>query len=365
MMSSFGIMTLSLENEKIYITEIAKFGEATGFNVYQFVPSSYNPLTEKVSGKVFDKDKNAWYKQDFPIPDYLYDRCYYQDDAHSRQCKNIVEWLKQKEDTVFIGNGLPNKLKLYDVLKASKLNAYIPKSKPVLSAEELLEELSFVNPVMIKPINGSQGNGIYFIKEQNSCIHVRTDKKAKHVEHIFSDKDKFSRWLVQLLQKNDYFSQVYLPLCTAQKQPFDIRALLQKTEQNKWEIVEKGIRLGTEGRIISNLSAGAAVIPFKEWLENAPYKMKSFIETEIDDILTTLPPILEQTFPALFELGVDIGITVNGSLWILDVNSKPGRKVILQAYPDLSGKLYRAPLAYAAMLRDGQRRNSNEKTLFY
>ncbi|MCE4051081.1 YheC/YheD family endospore coat-associated protein [Bacillus sp. Au-Bac7] len=364
-MSSFGIMSLSLENEKSYITEIAKLGKSLAFDVYHFVPSSYNPLTEKVSGKIFDSEQNCWLTQDFPVPSFLYDRCYYQENSHSRQCKNIVEWLKQKKDIVFIGNGLPNKLKLYDVLKASKLAPYIPKSKQVISADELLEDLRFVNPIILKPINGSQGNGIYFIKEQHKRIFVRTDKKERHVEHIFKDKEKFSRWLTTLLQKNDYFSQSYLPLCNQDKQPFDIRALLQKNGQNKWEIIEKGIRLGAKDRIISNLSAGAEVIPFKQWLDTAPYKMKSFIENEINDILSSLPPILEQSFPALFELGVDIGITENGSLWILDVNSKPGRKVILLAYPDLSERLYKAPLAYAAMLRDGQRRNSNEKTLLY
>ncbi|MDL0436805.1 YheC/YheD family protein [Niallia sp. SS-2023] len=364
-MSSFGIMSLSLENEKSYITEIAKLGKSLAFDVYHFVPSSYNPLTEKVSGKIFDSEQNCWLTQDFPVPSFLYDRCYYQENSHSRQCKNIVEWLKQKKDIVFIGNGLPNKLKLYDVLKASKLAPYIPKSIQVISADEVLEDLRFVNPIILKPINGSQGNGIYFIKEQHKRIFVRTDKKERHVEHIFKDKEKFSRWLTTLLQKNDYFSQSYLPLCNQDKQPFDIRALLQKNGQNKWEIIEKGIRLGAKDRIISNLSAGAEVIPFKQWLDTAPYKMKSFIENEINDILSSLPPILEQSFPALFELGVDIGITENGSLWILDVNSKPGRKVILLAYPDLSERLYKAPLAYAAMLRDGQRRNSNEKTLLY
>lgn len=46
----------------------------------------------------------------------------------------------------------------------------------------------------------------------------------------------------------------------------------------------------------------------------------------MEEIFTLLPSILENSFSALFEIGVDIGITPDGSLWILDVNSKPGEK---------------------------------------
>ncbi|MGP7818980.1 YheC/YheD family endospore coat-associated protein [Niallia sp. 01092] len=362
-MNRFGIMTLSLDSESSYINGIANYCDPSAFQIFHFVPSTFDPFTEKVKGRMYNHENNTWVTGEFPIPTILYDRCFYHESSHSHQCKNIVSWLKNREDIKFIGNGLPNKLTLYDVLKESRLKAYIPRTKTLRNAEQLLAELSTAQPVIIKPINGSQGNGIYFIQKRNKEIFVKTDKKNKQVEHSFSDSEKFIAWLNGLLAKNAYLSQAYLPLYNQSKQPFDIRSLLQKKPSGKWEIVEKGIRLGEPNRIISNLSAGADVIPFRDWLKHTSFRMKNFLENEVNDILSTIPPVLEKSFPSLFELGVDIGVTANGSLWILDVNSKPGRKVILNAYPHLEEQLYKAPTLYAASILAEKGGKMNAKTV--
>ncbi|MER2060657.1 MAG: YheC/YheD family protein, partial [Niallia sp.] len=114
---------------------------------------------------------------------------------------------------------------------------------------------------------------------------------------------------------------------------------------------------------ISNLSAGASVVSFDDWFTSVHMKLKSFLKQEMAEIFSLLPSILEDSFSSLFEIGVDIGITPSGSLWILDVNSKPGRKVIMTAYPHLCEKLYKAPVLYAAKLADTKRRNLDEKAI--
>lgn len=351
-MKHFGIMTLSLNNEAGYVDEIAKHADPADFRIYHFVPSTFNPYTEKVKGKVFHHEKGIWMSGEFPLPSIIYDRCFYHESPHSNQCKNIVTWLKQRKDIQFIGNGLPNKLKLYEVLAASNLKAYLPKTKKLTSAKELIADFPFINPVIIKPIHGFQGNGIYFIHKRKKDIIVKTDKKDKQAEHTFGDEQKFAEWLNKVLAKNEYLSQAYLPLCTRDKQPFDIRCLLQKKPDGQWKTIEKGIRLGDKNRIISNLSAGATVIPFHDWVKHFSSAFQKFLTQEVNDILSSIPPILEASFPSLFELGIDIGVTENGSLWILDINSKPGRKVILSAYPHLAEQLYKAPTLYAAAITD-------------
>lgn len=142
--------------------------------------------------------------------------------------------------------------------------------------------------------------------------------------------------------------------------------LLQKNELGNWLERGRGIRIGKKGGIISNLSAGGIVSNFMNWIDSLPFALREYIQQELDDILANIPAILEEAFLPLFELGIDIGIDKNGAIWILDINSKPGRKVILATRPEISEQLFEAPLCYASFISQSklkERKRYNEKTL--
>lgn len=361
-MLSFGLMTLQTSSEKNYFNEIAKRAHQLEITCYRFVPSNINPLTEKVNGDRFNPHTNDWEACEFPLPKVLYDRCFYKEDSHSQQCMAIAKWLKEKKDLVFLGYGLPNKLELYHALIHSKLSPYLLKSSKVTSGEHVIHDLKPEKPLIIKPINGSQGRGIYYIDKKNSEIIVQTDKQNKTVTRVFPYEEKAISLINYLIKERGYLVQEYKELTNKKNQPFDIRALLQKNEHGKWCVVEKGIRTGHVKGIISNISAGGTISPYGKWLASLPYAKRDYLTTEINDILISLPQILEQHFPPLFELGVDIGIGKDFSIWILDINSKPGRKVALTVNPALEERLYTAPLRYGKGL-DFERRQINEKTI--
>ena len=49
------------------------------------------------------------------------------------------------------------------------------------------------------------------------------------------------------------------------------------------------------------------------------------INRTIDNIVLQLPPFIESRHGRLVELGIDIGVDKNGEVWIIEINSKPGR----------------------------------------
>ncbi|MDZ5470179.1 YheC/YheD family protein [Bacillus sp. 31A1R] len=349
-MLALGFMTLNLKSENSYFTELAKNAAKYQIQCFRFVPSQINPVTEKVVGEEFVEESQTWRKGEFTLPVCLYDRCFYGDDAHSKQCMAIVNWLKTRKDIQFLGYGLPNKMELYHVLSQSRLAAYIPKTIKVESSSQVIHTLEAINPLILKPINGSQGYGIYYIEKIDGNFIVRTDKKEKQISRTFETDQQLLKWLETLLQKITFLLQPYLPLTNDDEQPYDVRSLLQKNETNNWDIIGKGVRVGQKGGIISNLSAGATILPFNDWLDSASVRSKNYICEEIDYILKNLPLILEQHFLPLFELGVDIGIAKNGAIWLLDVNSKPGRKVISTIAPKKKEQLMESPLRFANVL---------------
>jgi glutathione synthase/RimK-type ligase-like ATP-grasp enzyme len=363
------MMSLSDTSEIDYFTEVAQHATNEGLSCYRFIPSKINLDTKLIKGKRFEASSKNWLEEEFPIPQILYDRCFYGENIHSKQCLKLVSWLKTQAHIQFLGYGLPNKFTLYKVLKQSPLHSYIPFTKLVKQPSMLLSDLSFHRGLVLKPINGSQGIGIYYIEQQHDSINVKTFIRNQHVQRVFPNKEKFLSWIQLLLTKKEYLVQPYLELTNQNMEPFDIRVLLQKEANGQWIERGRGIRVGSASGIISNMSAGGVVKSIDTWQDFLSPSQIQSISKELNDILHHIPIVMEDAFLPLFELGIDIGLAKNGSIWILDINSKPGRKVVLETNPSIKEELYKAPILYAKTFGKGdnyeERKRFDAKTLSY
>ena len=349
-MISFGMMSLSLKSEISYFTEIARRANADSFTCFRFSPTKIHPITEMVTGERFDQKKDCWVKAEFPLPSIIYDRCFYADDSASKQAMAIVKWLKKKTDITFLGNGLPNKWDIYQVLSKSTLSPYIPNTILAGSGKAVIAKLNTMKKAILKPIFGSGGTGIYKIEKAGRKFEISADIGDRLITKNFPSTSETEEWLDSLFSKKEYMLQPYLTLSDPENCPFDIRVLLQKDHEQKWIVRGKGIRRGCKDGILSNLRAGGEILPFEEYAESLDMRTRRFISLELEEILSKLPGILEASFPRLFELGIDIGVSKDHALWVLDTNSKPGRKVISATNPDLKEVLYNAPIEYASVL---------------
>ncbi|WP_170006618.1 YheC/YheD family endospore coat-associated protein [Bacillus fonticola] len=349
-MNTLGFLTLSEEIHP-FVWRCAQEASAYELDILHIVPTKFDPKSGTFSAKRYNRDQDFFEDVECGVPTYLYDRCTYGDDALSRRAKPIVQWLKSRKDVTFLGYGLPDKWKQYEALKRhSNLSPYLPKTTRVEEAGELIPLLQQHGTLCLKPIHGAHGFGIYKIEQRNESLYVATQKKAKLVEHTFPSLKEGILWLNKLVTKFDYMVQPFLSLQDDKKQPFDIRVFLQKNEEGKWIERGRGVRVGKANHLLSNLAAGAKTIPFDQFLKTVPTAKRSYLLSEIDSILYTLPTYLEETFHPLFELGIDIAVSAKGAVWVLDVNSKPGRKVLLETNAQLADTLAKAPLAYTAYL---------------
>ncbi|WP_176167299.1 YheC/YheD family endospore coat-associated protein [Mesobacillus jeotgali] len=351
-MISFGMMSRSLNSERNYFTEIARQANPGIFTCFRFSPGKIHPITEKVSGEKFDHENDKWIRSEFPLPKIIYDRCFYTNDPGSKQSMSIVKWLKNRKDISFLGNGLPNKWAIYEVLSKSSLAPYIPQTILATEGKSIIDQLKKWNPAILKPVFGSGGAGIYKVHLSGTKFTISADLDGTLSEKIFNSTSETESWLDRLCSKHEYMMQPYLELSDSQNCPFDIRVLLQKDRQDQWVLRGKGIRRGHKDGILSNLTAGGEVLSFADYEGSLDFRSKRFILHELEEILSVLPEVLEASFPRLFELGIDIGVSKDKALWVLDTNSKPGRKVITSIHPDLKDVLYKAPLEYALALSD-------------
>ncbi|TYS15490.1 YheC/YheD family protein [Rossellomorea vietnamensis] len=350
-MIRLGILMLEPDTTHPFYTGMAQTSKTIGVEVLLFSPLQIHPQTEWIQGYRFSPDTESWVNDIFTIPEYIYDRTFYGDDFSSKQAKAIVQWLKNRDDLCFLGYGLPNKWTIYRHLKSQeKVSPYLPKTSLIDSIPETIAKIIREKNVIIKPFDGANGMGVFEIQSKNGHFQVRTTKKQEIAEKEM-DEATLSRWLEGLVQKRSFILQAQLDNRDEQNRPFDLRLLLQKNENDKWSVSCKGFRVGIPGSLLTNISSGASAIPYEEWKKKLKHYNWMYIESELRDIVRSLPEVLEEEFAPLFEIGLDIIIGRDSSVWILDMNSKPGHKMLQLLNEDEIQRLHSLPLRYCKALQ--------------
>ncbi|MGO4887509.1 YheC/YheD family protein [Anaerobacillus sp. MEB173] len=352
-MTALGILVLNMDQEKDYFSKLGACSTLLQVTVYRFMPSFIDPRTELVNGEKYCVKEQKWIKEAFPLPTFLYDRCFYSNEKIFKYNYPIVHWLKSHPKVSFLGYGLPNKWKVYNALKEDEqLFPYLPKTTQVTSGLDVLNNLNRNEPVILKPASGSQGKGIVALfQTENDEILIQTQRNLKQIKKTFKHKKECERWLNHLITSTNYLLQ---PFCSIQDQnncPFDIRILIQKNEQGRWVEQGRGIRIGKQNHIISNLHGGGKTLSYQNWIKQLLPDQQRDLEFHLLKLMALIPNRLETSFGRLFEIGLDISLDQDGRLWLLEANSKPGRKVIVhtQKYVD---QLYEAPLRYCKYLEN-------------
>lgn len=345
-MISLGILTLHLQLESSYFTNIAKRSKKYNVTVFRFHPLQWDRATNEVKGEVFDHSFQKWEQCTFPLPDFIYDRCYY---AHKRDVDEFAVVKRLKKKTQFLSMGLPNKWSVYEVMKRHhSLVQFLPKTEKVTSSEDVINKLKRDEKLVLKPIRGAHGKGIFFLSQTKlNKIIVQTHIHGQKKTGMFS-KERFNRWLHTFNVKNNYIAQPLLQLTNDEGKPFDVRILIQKNAYGNWQETGRGIRLGKKGNLVSNIHNGGKTKAFHEWTTHVPMNEKHEVLKQLDMITSTIPPLLDKQFGPLFEIGIDVGVDQTGKCWLLEANSKPGYRTILQTLRN--SDIYENPLRYCLYL---------------
>ncbi|MBO3649698.1 MULTISPECIES: YheC/YheD family protein [Bacillus amyloliquefaciens group] len=343
-MTTLGFMSVSRRHEEDYAGELAERAPQYNVRLARFTPFDIFPDSLRVKALVYHPQSGKWNETEIDIPEYIYDRCFYGKSAEAQKAKPIVEWLKKYPKTEFIGRGLPDKWTVTDVLQKHHLiSPYIPETAEVSRYEQVQSYLAKEKACILKPAFGAGGRGIILLETGKKSItatyYIGKNKQTKS----FSNHVSFKSWCKKVLQHR-YLLQSYLNIQDKERHPCDIRIFMRKTESGVWETVGKAVRRGYQNGLLSHLSGGSEPIKFDTWFEEIPRKQQAVLLDDVFSITQSVPYFLDERFGPLFELGLDICYAKDGRIWLLDVNSKPGRKAILSVAPEAKEDLYTSPL---------------------
>lgn len=345
-------------NEK-HFRRLCVKGKQLGLKVFVFSPDRIDWQQELITGYMYNHDNLRWKAQKFQWPSLVYDRYFVAGKKQFALYRQSLNKLTQTKNVRLLNHSLGNKWEIYRHLsKVPSLSSYLPKTTLLddTSWKQLLQQNK---AIFLKPNFGSQGKGTIYMRNlpNGACLIRARDWHNNMLQHTIADRAELSRQVQRLTAHRMYLVQPFLMLSTTSGEAFDIRSLVQKNGHGHWQVTGLAVRQGKSGSHTSNLHGGGRA------LETKPFLAKEFggkrateLLAEIHKLSVEIPVILEKSFGRLAELGVDFGVDRHAQLYILEVNSKPGRT----AFSQLSNKKQRYesvynPLFYARFLLEGIR----------
>lgn len=307
---------------------LAIAAKTLAIDLYLFQPVDYN-LRGILTGYRYLEAR--WREQQVPLPDIIYDRTFSPSLAAALSNRILLHAMHCKKPFKRLNAFLPSKWKVYRILKQNDaLLPYLPETMLLTSQLQLIEQINKKpGGLIIKPTSGMQGRGIISIQKQaeSECLLMigRTMSNRLFVQNIENKAALFQK-LHTIIKSRKYIIQPLLSLTDHMDRPFDIRILLQKDRQGVWLLTGAAIRCGSSGGVTSNLHGGGTAHPINEFLASR------YSNEELELLRNTLKAIcvqaahtLEQRLGKFAELAFDFGLDQQQALWLLEVNSKPGR----------------------------------------
>lgn len=232
-------------------------------------------------------------------------------------------------------------LKTQWLMEDDVVKSYLPKTL-LFTRSNLSTMLSRFNTIYFKPTSGSGGASIVKITKHDKTYNAQLRKSKK----TFPSQEKLYYWMKSFAGKRSFILQKGIALAKTKGKPFDIRVMVQKTKEQKWNTTAIFCKVGRAGKVATNYNQGGHLQFLSPTLSGAGYSQpqQSALKAELDKLGLQVARVFSRHSKGFKELGLDVAIDQNDRLWILEVNTRP------QFYPlkDMADKaLYMKILSYA------------------
>lgn len=336
-----GIPTGRTRHEKCSYYEQA--GLRFGLRPCYFRLKDIVPLRSTVLAYV--KVGNRYVKRRVPMPTVIHNRCLYRKPSSKRKLAELAGRI-----AIFNGGNRYGKREVHEWLMANHaIRPHLPGTLPY-SEWALRRWMSCYNDIIIKPDNGSIGNGVCKLTQTDHGWVLRIP--AGRYAGTYTERSKKHGGMMAVLQKmtarSNYIVQQRLPLATLDGRPFDFRVSVQKNETGEWQLTGIVGKVAAPGKFITNVAKGGEVYRYEKLLEHFPHLHPEHIEAAIGRLSMMIAEQLEMTMPHAADFGMDIGMTAQGFPVFIECNCRDLRYSFGKAgMPEVWKASYSHPIGYA------------------
>jgi hypothetical protein len=205
------------------------------------------------------------------------------------------------------------------LLADSRLIKYIPETRP-FSPLSLAIMLSLYPEVYVKPDVGGGGARVVSIRKSNRqfIVHYRTRKT------VFQTQEQVASFLQRLACGDMLLLQRGITVLQIDGMPFDVRVCVQKPG-HEWLVTGIIAKVAAPGRIVTNRCSGGRPLALEDALQKAGVGGENVagVRQSLAVLARRVARVLETKYPALRELGLDVGLDRKVHPWIFEVNTQP------------------------------------------
>lgn len=240
-----------------------------------------------------------------------------------------------------------HKWKVYTWLRQhERLKPHLPRTWLCARIEDVIALLSRQSDLYIKPLNGSQGQGIHHVRRREGRIEIWP---AAGGDPIFANTaSELARvwpgtWLPSVAQET-------IALARMGDRPFDLRWLICDARHPR--IIARVARVGRPHAVTTNIHTGSEPCTAQSALTDAfGARAASDLVQQLDDVALEVARLAYERFGSYAEVGVDLAVDEEGAVYFIELNPTPGRKMLRRLDLGLHRLSLEALLEYAIQVQ--------------
>lgn len=342
-----------VEDYSIY----ADAAEEAGALIYVFSLKNLDLKGKYINGYMPERDENnkwAWHKHCFPMPDAI---CNRMAAAASSPAYKKIKLIAEIVPDIKIINKI-TKISKWEIAKIlqrdSSAKEYIPETHLLRGPLDIAGMLEKYPEIYLKPVRRSLGLGIIKMEKNADgsywAYYFNGDNKR-----INGDVNAILAELKEIMGKRRYIVQQGIQVAPYEKCPCDFRVTMQKGRTGEWLFVRCVARVAAPGNIVSNVAAGGRGVAAEIILNENFRGRVNQIRENIRKAGTVIAEALDRRIDDLGDLGLDIGIDINGRIYLFEVNFRAMRPVHVNPRDAKAWLLmYHTPVYYLKYLYDAE-----------
>ncbi|MFD1416285.1 YheC/YheD family protein [Oceanobacillus jeddahense] len=292
--------------------------KSKGIDILYMHPSYINEDDHTTSGLILNGD--TWEEVQTNIPETI------DVSAFCLKFKHTIEYLRKHAYLTEDGRNKISKERIQKIMEKDKyFQKYAIPTCRCKTFSIIKGYLSKYGEVVVKPIYSQLGKNIYKISQINEDEFIIGYQKSSHKMNL---QDTFS-YFQNIISKDKFIVQKYIPSRTHLGDPFDCRVHLEKNKEGNWVIAKKYIRIGTDQQVVSNIQQGGNMFDAGMFLKLKFEEEAQLVNQHINSFALFMAKHTEKIRKReLVTLGLDIGIDNDKNLFLFEANSAPDTSLL-------------------------------------